>query len=231
MAIRKPFGGVAIFHEKWRTPKVAQVIWAAGLQPVPRKKEPKKQTKMSQLEVVEGREGWVHPVLHSHFQRVLAEPVYLIDSRYRWLYLLRNSVSLGWKPLSFFFWHYHTSEHRYGYNWSAGCADNGLSHCHKQENEPCLWLIFTSRGPLMWSLPNSERCPPQWQQCVCSPPPPTAIPQFPPPPRAAPCVAPAGCADTVHNLKLSYARHNLHSAALWTAQRQKMVCYRSEESL
>lgn len=38
-------------------------------------------------------------------------------------------------------------------------------------------------------------------------------------------------ADIVYNLKLSYAHRNLHSAGLWTAQRQKMVCYRSEESL
>lgn len=72
----------------------------------------------------------------------------------------------------FFFWYYLTSEHCYSYNWSAGCTDNGLSHCHQQENEPCLWLIFTSRGPLMWSLPNPERCPPPMTTVCPTPPPP-----------------------------------------------------------
>lgn len=37
--------------------------------------------------------------------------------------------------------------------------------------------------------------------------------------------------DVAYNLKLSYAHCNLHSAGLWMAQRQKMVRYRSEESL
>lgn len=147
-----------------------------------------------------------------------AEPVYLIDSRYQWLYLLRNSASPRWKPLSSFFFVAIISVLNIATviievlvapimdcltatsrrmsrvsDWSSHLGDHWCDHWHTLNAVlPSDNSVFFPERRLMSYLLG---------------------------------------VDMVYNLKLSYAPRDLHSAGLWTAQRQKMVCYWSEESL
>lgn len=144
-----------------------------------------------------------------------AEPVYLIDSRYQWLYLLRNCFS----PLKAFI-------------FFSGIISvlNIATVIIEVLVAPIMDCLTATSGRMShvsdWSSHLGDHWCDHWQTLNAVLPNDNSV--FFPEWRLMSYLLGV---DIVHNLKPSYAHRNLHSAGLWTAQRQKMVCYRSEESL